>query len=71
MQMFGKLLSGFIILSALAACQPLPPIDSPKAEQLNGQADVAPAELPTPDTAVPRATDAGNQNPTEGISPRP
>ena len=71
MHKFGKLSLGFVTLSLLAACQPLPPIDSPKEEQLDRQADVAPEVLPTPDTAVPRATDAGNQNPTEGISPRP
>jgi hypothetical protein len=71
MQSLGKISFGLIALSLLAACQPLPPIDSPRAEQLDRQADVAPVEMQTPDSAVSRSTDAGNQNPTEGISPRP
>ncbi len=69
MNTFGKLSFGLITLSALAACQPLPPVGSPEAASLDRQANESPMELPTPDTAVPRSTDAGNQTPNEGISP--
>jgi hypothetical protein len=69
MHTFANLSLAFVALSALAACEPLPPVGSPEAASMDRQADESPMELPTPDTAVPRSTDAGNETPNEGISP--
>ena len=58
----------FLAIATLTGCQAEPPLGSPAAEADNHR---PPMEIPTPESAVPRSTDAGNQTPTEGISPTP